>query len=229
MYQSENARIYHFMEKIEIPREKLVDVTASLASNEWPESLPKLLAVVLQIPKAGAAGMGSFLSSDAPGYFLVTYFTPSLEFVASVRAIENGEKVEENAVRLALNWLRMCDKNAKLRRKLKIMAGIYNYEKTGLPSICGKFNGKPAMVKDSLTIFRDMQKGYLELDIDMRANNILVNRAITSMIPKSLLDISFALTLIVQGEEVDELPERFFSAIQFQNIDARDVPFWPFE
>mmetsp|Transcript_12390 Transcript_12390/g.14226 ORF Transcript_12390/g.14226 Transcript_12390/m.14226 type:complete len:120 (-) Transcript_12390:505-864(-) len=116
-----------------------------------------------------------------------------------------------------------------MKKKLKILASVYDYKNSGLPSVCGKFNGKPAMVHSALKVHRCREMGYLELDIDMRPNNIIMNRVITSMIPGSLLKLTFALALIVQGEQEDELPERCLSAIKFINIDARNVPFWPFE
>lgn len=93
------------------------------------------------------------------------------------------------------------------------------------------------MVTKSCKIFKGSQVdpktqqlyNYTELDIDLGGWGVLVKKAVGTIIPGLLKRTHFCLTLTVQGETDDELPERAISSIDYYKIDASLVKRWPFK
>lgn len=159
-------------------------------------------------------------SADSPGYNFVVYYTPSQDLLDMI----NGKKPKEPVVPLLERWFSDAHKEGQrsLKERLKLVGFILNPEDVGMPSWCKGYNGKPVLIKKSGVITRDFSEKHsvYEIDIDLRQWGMLTRKGIGTLLPTSLSKMEFIVSLVIEGQENDELPERSLVATQISYLDT---------
>ncbi|KAL1530538.1 hypothetical protein AB1Y20_001439 [Prymnesium parvum] len=142
-----------------------------------------------------------------------------LTFVASVHKLREWQASNSAAYK---SFLRFCNEaaadppNVELKERWKFIAKITNMKQLGLGSF-EKYNGKPALITKSGSVFRG--DDYLEVGMNTFRFAYVTKRGISSLLPRlNEMEIHFAV--LVEGrDEDDSLPEQILAAGQLKNLD----------
>jgi len=233
--------LYHAKEKLDALVDKLIFPEPSSAPSRSPTpaepstmcrplpgGLPHFFIFNLQVQDQGPSFFGGRHTS---GYSLACYFEPSDEFIQQIADLVEGKSCS-NAARLAHWWLTESDKDVSLKERLKLKATVVNDNASEILGWVNKYNGKPAMITKSNTMFHAQgrtQQGRIcevvECDVDLRVWNLLFRQGLSGVLPMAN-KLSFNLALVVEGEADDELPERVLAAIQLNYLNLPATSPW---
>ncbi len=195
---------------VKAPLDKCVD--GALLPEPWP----RLLVFNFQLPSPNGMGLSS---ADGPGYNFACYYTPSEALLEQIRAAEQGKPVEP-AVALLRRWFAEAGTSAAVKERLKLVGFILNPDDCGMPGWTQRYNGKPVMIKKSASIGYDAARRIVEYDIDLRVWGMMTRQGIRALLPAALAKMEFIVSLVIQGEENDELPERALTATQLYYLQT---------
>lgn len=233
-----NKLVSNVMKGFKFPFER-VNPTCKDIPKKWKNVVPDLLVVNYHLP--GYSPMFK-TGSGEPGYELIQFFSPSDDLIHSLI----NEDQQDNATKNMLNWLSQAETNQKVKHKLKVLVYARNLAEVGVPKWVSKFNGKPTMVTKSCKMHRgsafDTISGremyYLELNIDVSSWSMMVRRGIRLsnfffhslclVVPNFLKKCHWSVTLAIQGDVDDELPERALNLMEIYKCDIKDLEVWPF-
>jgi len=204
-------KVDHIANCVELPFDKCVP------KGTVPDPFPRLLIINYQIPKP-SHGFSFTSSSDPKYYSFVMYTTPTQDLIDML----TGKKDEEACVPLLRRWITEAPQNVALKERLKLIGTILNPDDCGMPGWTQGYNGKPVMIRKSGKIIRG--EGYLEIDVDFRMWGFLTRKGINALLPNAVAKMQFVLSLVIQGEEDEELPERTMISGQLAHIDAATAP-----
>jgi len=106
--------------------------------------------------------------------------------------------------------------NLEIKERWKLLAKINNIKQLGLGSYFEKYNGKPALITKSGSIFRG--DDYLEVAMNTFRFSYITNQGVQKLMPKfAEMDFHFAVT--VEGRSDDELPEQLLACANVKNLD----------
>jgi hypothetical protein len=193
---------------VDAPMSKCVD------RSKLPAGFPQLLVINFQLPRPDCS---AFSSADGPGYNFAIYETPSDALVEMLADYSAGKPVEP-AIPLLERWFTNAHKEGQtsLKERLKLVGFILNPDECGMPSWSKRYNGKPVLIRRSGVITRRMDEktSTFEIDIDLRLWGIMTRKGISALLPDALSKMEFIVSLVIEGQENDELPERSLVASQ---------------
>ena len=116
---------------------------------------------------------------------------------------------------LAKRYFEEYRTNEAMKERLKLKAVLLNPGNINRSFL--KYNGKPCMVTKSNVMHRGHAKAssgsqsggleYVEMDINLRRWNFVCRQGLNLILPV-VKQMDFIVSLIIQGDEDDELPER---------------------
>jgi len=193
-------------------------------SNEtwWPGCpLPRVLCIVGQIPyDRGPTLFGEHPANDHGCSIITLYHIKP----ATMRLLRSGERTA--AVSLFAKYVsggttHLIGGN-RTSGLFKAIAVAGNVEAIGVPRVLlptvRNFNGKPCLITQSGTVFRDASGEWLEVNVDIRcfcslARNMLVS--LRDLLPRTSVHCGFT----IQGCEDHELPEGIVADVWLHNVD----------
>lgn len=111
-----------------------------------------------------------------------------------------------------------------IKERIKIIPWIENAKAVGLPHWLEGYNGKPALITKSGSIFQGPD--YAEAGINTFRFAYLTKKGMNSMLPK-LADLKLHAGVTIEGRENDELPEQVIGAARLNPLDivklAQDI------
>lgn len=196
----------------------------------WPGCpLPRILCIVAQIPyERGPTLFGEHPASDH-GCSIITLHRIR---PATLRLIRSERRTA--AVSLFAKFVNGGTTHliggTQTSGLFKAIAVAGNVETIGVPRVLlptvRKFNGKPCLITQSGTVFRDASGEWLEVNVDIRhfcslARNMLVS--LRDLFPRTSVHCGFT----IQGCDDHELPEGIVADVWLHNVDliaaARDI------
>lgn len=200
--------------------QKFFHVAKSVTLPEVPPSndpvIPPLLIVNLQLPMYPA---GFFGPADGPGHSICFYYKLREDFDA-IRH-EN-----EAAVGLMRRWFqngREAD-GTPTRERLKLIARVVNVEEWAENAplsgtehkLLTTYNEKPVLTRPQQAFFTG--PNYFEVDLDIHTYSFLARRALSSFLPR-IKGVVWEVALVLQGNDVEELPERLLTTARLYRLD----------
>ena len=150
-----------------------------------------------------------------------------LTFGATAAALEAWQKSEAPACKLferfckeAPEGLLPQEGNLEIKERLKLLPKADNIKALGVPSFIAGYNGKPALITKSGTIYRG--DDYMELGINTFRFGIVTRKGIAHMIGV-LKKADFHAAITIEGRADEELPEQTLAAARIQGLDLPKI------
>lgn len=176
--------------------------------------VPYNLVIYMKAPRSGVSIWSSARPSEI--VHLVWVWTVTERFLES---IEDSSKCT-NSERLTQKWFRESPHNVSTKNRLKMIVFCENFEVLNLGSMFAGYNGKPAMITRSSTIYTG--RDYLEVDIDIMVFKKLAQTMLQQSMPMApLLKLRFGFT--IQGNSEDELPEQMLGCFFASKADMGKI------
>jgi len=142
-----------------------------------------------------------------------------LTFAASTERLREWQASGAPACAL---FRRFCDEatadppNLEIKERWKLLAKINNMKELGLGSFFEKYNGKPALITKSGSVFRG--DDYLEVGMNTFRFGMVTRKGMSDLLGRlHRMDFHFAVT--VEGRDNAELPEQLIACAQVKHLD----------
>lgn len=178
-----------------------------------------------------------YSEDDVPEYLVVNaqvpYEAPSLIYSASKNdfgaslishyALKDGIRAKATtAIDLFLRLLKQGE-STRHGISFKAIGYIDTWENSGLPEAVRGYNGKPALVTDSATIFR--RNNICVIDFDVRMWSYLARQSFhTAFSGGTTKNNVLRIGFLVEGKSSDELPEQMLGCFCVSEIDKNLLP-----
>jgi len=188
----------------------------------WPGCpLPRVLCIVGQIPfERGPALFGDHPANDH-GCSIITLYRIKPSTLHLLRSERRTPAISLFAQFVSGGTTHLVGGN-RTSGLFKAIAVAGNVDAVGVPRVLmptvRKFNGKPCLITQSGTVFRDASGEWLEVNVDIRrfcslARNMLVS--LRDLLPRASVHCGFT----IQGCEDHELPEGIVADVWLHNVD----------
>eukprot|EP00931_Biecheleriopsis_adriatica_P120251 TRINITY_DN95369_c0_g1_i1.p1 TRINITY_DN95369_c0_g1~~TRINITY_DN95369_c0_g1_i1.p1 ORF type:complete len:369 (+),score=75.36 TRINITY_DN95369_c0_g1_i1:114-1220(+) len=201
--------------------EQLRSCTGALSWDSIPQKasytgLPEVIVVNFQLPFDAGSLFGEHPKHDH-GCSVLFFFKlkarkPPADSAAAARLLrrflweEGHPKVEGSLV----------------SRCFKVVGLLENMEELGIPlaalPVVRRFNGKPVLIEKETRRYGDLERGVVELAVDVRGFNPLA-RSLLKHLRGRLPVARMQLGLLVQGVSDEELPEGFLGVARVDGLD----------
>lgn len=179
-----------------------------------PGPLPQYFVINLQIPDGPPPG--PFSSETKSCSSLVLYFRVRPETQEAAASSSSTDR----SLQLLKRYCATAAKTPALQHKMKFIGQVDNIEDLSIPSMLAGYNGKPAMITKSGTLFHG--PNYIEIDVDIRCFSYLAKQGVHQLWNRiGEMDLCFAA--LIQGDTSEELPERLFACAKLHKVDIAQL------
>ena len=186
------------------------------ASREREWHVPDVFVVTLSLPTDTGGSR-----DDGPNTTIVLYFKLREEVIQVLENLETTASPLRNAVRLFDEWCRRAPNDPQFQARFKLIPMIQNLHELGLPSWISRWNGKPVLIKRSGTTgFLYAHDNCMEMEVSFHPFPWATKQAfryLRDLFPKILFTFAF----VIEGREVEELPEVVLGASQLHYVDPK--------
>ncbi|GBG26844.1 Protein ENHANCED DISEASE RESISTANCE 2 [Hondaea fermentalgiana] len=184
---------------------------------------PRIIIFNIQVPVAAPKMFGK--SDPDAGLSLVQYFEIKRSTLDQLEEQDRTGSPPTPSIALLTKFFREYRTSDDVRRRFKIIGHVLNMVEVGVPSMFQSYNGKPAIVFKTGTIFSgpidgNVQDHYVEFDINVHEFAYLARKALHSMIDR-VPQMRLRCAFVLQGEDDEELPEQVFACSALHNLDLR--------
>jgi len=153
------------------------------------------------------------LPASPPFSFVVYYVFPTEEEIADLDLSDEDRETRRKAMALLEKFMsdEVTDEWRNNRFKLipQIVEGPWLVRKATPSNI-------PALIGNKLTTTYHRGANYIEVDVDITSSSAA--NAIWGLISKTLSSLVIDLAFLIQGNNIDELPEALFGAIRISRV-----------
>jgi len=107
-----------------------------------------------------------------------------------------------------------------IKERLKVLPKLDNMNSLGLPGWLTGYNGKPALVTKSGSIYRG--DDYLELGMNTFRFGFLTKKGMNYLLPR-FAEFDFHAAMTVEGRDDSELPEQTLCATRIRGVDITKI------
>jgi len=182
--------------------------------------LPRRLVINVVIPREAPPLMGG--GTDGACYQIVVVFGATAEALAAWRA-SGSEAVQlfQRFVANAPEGVTPSSGDVDVKERLKLLPRIDNIASLGIPGWIAGYNGKPALITKSGSLYRG--DDYLEASVNTFRFAFLTKKGINYLLPR-LSDFHLHAAFTLEGRDNNELPERTLCAARLRGLDFRAIP-----
>jgi len=120
-----------------------------------------------------------------------------------------------NSLRLWSEYCRRSKDDASFRGRFKAMGLIDNIEAYGLPHFIAGFNGKPALITRSGTIFQTER--YIEMAINIFVFKYVAKSGLHALLGR-FCEMVLHIGFVIEGRSDEELPEQILASLTFNHF-----------
>jgi len=180
--------------------------------------LPRRIVVNAIIPTDGPPLLGG--NADGSCYQVVVVFGATAEALAQWQSEGSpAYKLFERFAKGAPEGVLPPDGDLEIKERLKFLPRLDNMKDLGLPGWIQGYNGKPALITRSGSIFRG--DDYIELGMNTFRFGKMTRMGVHQLMPR-IKDFQFHCALCVEGRDDSELPERTLLACKITGLSLVD-------
>jgi len=176
--------------------------------------LPRLLVVNMVFPLEGPSLFAS--PADGPCYQML------ITFAASASDLSKWKEEGSPAVKLFQRFVDNAPEGVlpdsgdiDVKERIKVIPVVENAKTAGLPSWLEGYNGKPALITKSGSVYRG--NDYMEICMNTFRFGVFARKGLHYLIPR-LADFQMHCALVLEGRDDSELNEGVLCAARVQGI-----------
>ncbi|KAJ8609486.1 hypothetical protein CTAYLR_005439 [Chrysophaeum taylorii] len=182
IYEVVSVQVYDASTRIDRVAARLV-----LESNPSPDpDVPAIVVVNAQLPR-DVGPLRADVDADGPGHSIVIVMRMTDRTRRELQDLTAVPAARRRALELLRDYCRLAPLERKdepnVRGRFKVIAQIRNIDDVSLPRFATRYNGKPALVARTGTLYKGVNRGqpYLEMDINIHAFGYLARLGFHSL------------------------------------------------
>lgn len=207
-----SAQKQHVASAVELPQPPGVDTPNTTG-------LPRRIVVNAIIPADGPPLLGG--SNDGSCYQVVVVFGATVETLAAWQSEASPSyKMFDRFVKQAPEGVLPAEGDTDIKERLKLLPRLENMKDLGLPGWIQGYNGKPALITKSGSIYRG--DDYIEIGMNTFRFGKVTRMGVHQLMPR-FKDFDFHAALTLEGRDNDEMPERTLLSCKIKGLNLLEI------